>query len=88
MNELSEEQEKEFIGTLWKAFIKNKADYIRMDGYEARHKYLRDVWCFALDNGYIEPVDISLDQETFVKGYLTEKGKNLLSNYVISDNLR
>jgi hypothetical protein len=50
--------------------------YIRMDGHAARGAFLRENWNFALEQGWIRVEKVELEQEVFMKGFLTAKGKS------------
>ncbi len=52
--------------------------HIHMDGRQAQNKFLSECWNYAVDNRIIEVKTIDLDQDCFMKGYLTEHGKKLL----------
>ena len=49
--------------------------YIHFDGYTARNEFLRDGWNYAIEQGWLRVVNVDGDQETYMKGYLTEKGQ-------------
>ena len=49
--------------------------YCRFDGHTARNSYLLQGWNFAIEQGWLKVVEVNLEQETFSKGYLTEKGQ-------------
>ena len=53
--------------------------YIRFDGYEARNPFLSAAWNLAIAKGWIRVETIELEQETFMKGYLTELGAKELT---------
>ena len=72
------ELENEYRATLKRAFIDKRADYIRMDGHEVRNKYLVDCWNWAIEQALLEVKEVELEQETFYKGYPTEKFKKSL----------
>lgn len=52
--------------------------HIHMDGRQAQNKFLAQCWNYANDNDIIKVTTVENDQECFMKGYLTEKGKRLL----------
>ena len=49
--------------------------YARYDGHTARNKFLRKGWNYAVDQGWLKVEEVELEQETFSKGFLTEKGR-------------
>lgn len=49
--------------------------YIRFDGHSARSRFLCEGWNLAIDMGWITVETVELEQETFMKGFLTDKGK-------------
>jgi len=49
--------------------------YCYFDGHSARHKFLRDGWNYAIDQGWLRVETVELEQETFYKGYITDKGR-------------
>lgn len=52
--------------------------HIHMDGRQAQNRFLRECWNYAKEKKIIKTKTIELEQDTFMKGYLTEKGKTLL----------
>ena len=74
-------EQKEFKGTLSRAFKDQDENvYIRMDGHAARNPYMGESWNFYVDNKYIRVVEVNLEQETFLKGYITKKGRKWIES--------
>jgi len=50
--------------------------YCLFDGHTARNTFLRRGWYFAIDQGWLDVVEIDSDEQwLWYKGFLTEKGK-------------
>lgn len=49
--------------------------YCRFDGQTARNQFLCEGWNYAIDQGWLRVITVELEQETFMKGFLTEKGQ-------------
>lgn len=49
--------------------------HVHFDGHAARSEFLRKGWNYAVDHGWFRVETVELEQDTFLKGYLTEKGK-------------
>jgi len=69
---------EEYRQTLKRAFTgPDKADYIHMDGRSAMNEYLSGSWNYYIDEGYIKvKTNESDEQDTFMEGRITPKGKN------------
>jgi len=69
---------EEYRQTLKRAFGGSEpADYIHMDGRGAMNTYLRESWNYYVDNGFIKVNGSTQDeQDSFLTGRLTPKGKN------------
>jgi hypothetical protein len=51
------------------------ATYARMDGPTMRtNTYLTNAWNYAIDQEWIRVETVELEQETFLKGFITPKG--------------
>lgn len=49
--------------------------YARMDGWIARdNPFIREGWNYAIEQGWLRVEDVELEQETFMKGFLTDNG--------------
>ncbi|MCK5613829.1 hypothetical protein KAR91_68830 [Candidatus Pacearchaeota archaeon] len=73
---MSKKDIEEYRQTLKRAFSSTDEKYhIVMDGYQSRNSYLRKSWNYYLDNKYIKVETVELSQETFMKGYITAKGR-------------
>lgn len=67
---------EEYRQTLKRAFkCLSEYDYIVMDGQQSRNSYLRDSWNYFIDHKYISTKNVELEQESFIKGYITKKGR-------------
>ncbi len=74
--EIEQKLIEEYRQTLKRAFKGQPSDaYILMDGRQAQGKYLRDSWNYYHENGYITTKNVELEQNSFIKGYITDKGK-------------
>ena len=62
--------------TLRRAFTSNpRTMWIRMDGWIARDcPFIVEGWNYAVEQGWLRVVDVELEQETYMKGFLTDKG--------------
>lgn len=69
------ERNSEYDAAIRRHFDTELADYIRMDGWDMRNQFLAGGWNYAIDQGWLRVVDVELEQETFMKGYLTDKGR-------------
>jgi len=56
----------------------NDETYIHFDGHTARNEFLSAGWNRAIENGWLHIVSVNLEQETFMKGFLTPRGKKEL----------
>ncbi len=71
---------EEYRQSLKRAFKEEDEDcYIVMDGHTARNEYLRESWNYYVDEGYIKTKNVELEQESFVKGYITDKGREWIN---------
>lgn len=70
--------EDEYKESLRRAFWNRPYGYIIMDGHTYRSEFLRNCWNYAVDSGYFRVVEVNLEQDTYMKGYLTDKGKSEL----------
>ena len=52
--------------------------YIHFDGRTAQNEFLRAGWYRGLEKGWLEVESVELEQETFLKGFLTPRGKKEL----------
>lgn len=76
---MTEYTEQDFKDSLTRAFKDaSPGVYLHFDGHSARTPFLRDCWNYAIDNGWLKVETIELEQETFMKGYLTDKGRSAL----------
>lgn len=49
--------------------------YARMDGWIMRdNPFITEGWNYAIKQGWLRVEDVELEQETFMKGFLTDKG--------------
>jgi hypothetical protein len=72
---------EELKAPLREAFSKTVAGappFIMMDGQAARNPLLRGAWNLAVGNGWVRIQTVELEQETYMKGYLTSLGKEAL----------
>ena len=81
----SEYPESEYRASLWRAFIRGKADYIMIDGRSG--KFLSACTTWALDNDYLQFDQItsnrrSDEQWTTLVYRLTDKGREMLKSEV------
>lgn len=49
--------------------------HVHFDGHTARNEFLRDGWNYAINQGWLRTEEVELEQETFIKGFLTDKGR-------------
>ena len=73
---MSKYKVEEFRQTLLRAFKGKEDMFIFMDGDSCRNEYLRESWSYYLTNKYIRVETVNLEQETFMKGYITQEGKD------------
>jgi hypothetical protein len=80
MHKLIRGTEEEHIASLQRCFNHKGPDtYIHMDGDIARNQYLKEGWNYALEQGWIKAETVESEQDTYLKGYLTEKGRKELN---------
>jgi len=74
---MSENLEEEYRQSFKRLFTGQNLDltYCRFDGHTARNEFLRNGWNYAIDQGWLRVEEVELEQETFMKGFLTEKGR-------------
>ncbi|TXH40435.1 MAG: hypothetical protein E6Q97_39655 [Desulfurellales bacterium] len=56
----------------------NRTPFIHFDGHSARNPFLRAGWNLAVENGWLRVEAVELEQDTFMKGFLTDKGRQEL----------
>ena len=52
-----------------------RTTYARMDGWIMRDsRFIAEGWNYAIEQGWLRVEGVELEQETFMKGFLTDKG--------------
>lgn len=70
---------EEFHQSLKRAFLgAPKNVYIMMDGQGVRSKFLNESWGYFVEEKLIRTESVEEEQDSFVKGYITEKGLRLI----------
>jgi len=77
MTETKEQLQEEYRQSFKRLFSGQNLEttYCHFDGHTARNEFLRNGWNYAVDQGWLRVQEVELEQETFFKGFLTEKGK-------------
>jgi hypothetical protein len=60
--------------------------YCHFDGNSARIDFYRNGWNYAIKQGWLRVEEVEWEQETYFKGYLTEKGKREVLDDVKTSN--
>lgn len=69
----------EFNESLKRAFVGAPSGmYLIMDGQGARSKFLRESWNYFVEEKLIRTESVEEEQDSFIKGYITDKGKQLI----------
>lgn len=80
---MSDATEQETKDCLWRAFVRDRADYILVDGHTlVRQKFLRAATTRAVDAGWLdlgELIENKTEQWSHYKARLTEAGRAMLA---------